>query len=301
MAQQSTKTAADNTGAGILHRDTRLGYVHLTVRDLAQALDYYQRAIGLNLHRQEGVTAYLGAGGRDLLALTQRPDAVTVRGHTGLYHFALLTPSRTALAHALQRLIDTGTQLTGGSDHGVSEALYLDDPEGNGIEIYCDRPRDEWPRSNGELRMTLDPLNYEAILAELDGQSAHPKMEPETVLGHMHLHVSQLHSAVDFYTGIIGLELQQYYGDSAAFLSAGGYHHHLGLNTWAGVGAPPPPENATGLREFVVELEDEDELDALSGRLDSAQVTYDRDGAHLLVRDPSQNAVRFHIRDAASS
>ena len=227
--------------------------------------------------------------------LTERPDAVTVRGRTGLYHFALLTPSRVALAHALQRLLDTGTQLTGGSDHGVSEALYLDDPEGNGIEIYRDRPRAEWPRTNGQLRMTLDPLDYEGILRELDGEATRPHMEPGTVLGHMHLHVAHLPEAVDFYAHVVGLELQQYYGDSAAFLSAGGYHHHLGLNTWAGVGAPPPPENATGLREFVVELVDEDEMAALRARLDNAGVAYEDGEQGLLLRDPSRNGVRFCV------
>ncbi len=184
--------------------------------------------------------------------------------------------------------------LTGGSDHGVSEALYLDDPDGNGIEIYRDRPRDEWPRANGRLQMTLDPLDYEGILGELDGEDAvRSQMEPGTVLGHMHLHVAHLAEAVDFYTRVVGLELQQYYGDSAAFLSVGGYHHHLGLNTWQGVGAPPPPANAVGLRNFMVELVDLEEMERLRGRLGASNIAYQQDGAGLLAHDPSHNGVIF--------
>ena len=199
---------------------------------------------------------------------------------------------RGALAHALQRLIDTCTPLTGGSDHGVSEALYLDDPDGNGIEIYRDRPRDEWPYVQGRLQMVTDPIDYDGILREAGGESV-PQMEPETVLGHMHLHVGRLPESVNFYAQVIGLELQQYYGDSAAFLSAGGYHHHLGLNTWAGVGAPPPPANAVGLQNFVVELVNGEDRERLIQRLDTAQAEFSFDGSNLLVRDPSQNAVIF--------
>lgn len=287
-------SAPGNTALVELDPDTRLGNVHLTISDMERSLDFYQRAIGLTLHRREGDTAYLGAGGRDLIVLAERPGAVRVRGHTGLYHFALLTPSRLAVAHALQRLIDTKTPVTGGSDHGVSEAIYLDDPDGNGIEIYRDRSRDEWPRSNGKLQMTLEPLDYEGILRELHGKDpARPQMEPGTTMGHMHLHVANLAKAVDFYQDIVGLELQQYYGDSAAFLSAGGYHHHLGLNTWQGVGAPPPPGNAIGLRHFVVDLVSQDEIAGLAGRLDAGSAPYEWVEDSLSVRDPSENRVVF--------
>ena len=144
--------------------------------------------------------------------------------------------------------------------------------------------------------MVTDPIDYDGLVGELDGESApQPQMEPGTVLGHMHLHVAHLPESVSFYQQIIGLELQQYYGDSAAFLSAGGCHHHLGLNTWAGVGAPPAPANAAGLQNFVIELANREELELLEQRLEAAQIPYERRAADLLVRDPSQNEVVFTV------
>jgi len=278
----------------VLHPKTTLGHVHLTVSDIERSLAFYQEAIGLTLQEREDDTAYLGAGNNRLLGLTEKRGALHPRGRTGIYHFALLTPSRFALAHALQRLVDTRTQLTGGSDHGVSEALYLDDPDGIGIEIYRDRPRSEWPLENGSLQMTLDPLDYEGLLAEISGASSpRPQMEPETVMGHVHLHVAHLEEAIAFYTDVVGFELMQRYGPSAAFVSAGGYHHHVGLNTWQGVGAPPPPVDAVGLRHFVVKLVSDDEIAALQGRLDEAQISCALHTRDLLVRDPSENTILF--------
>ena len=291
----------------VLDPNTTLGHVHLTVSDLERSLNFYQAAIGLHLHRQSGDTAYLGAGEHDLVVLTATPGAVKSPRTTGLYHFALLVPSRPALAHALQRLVDHAANLTGGADHGVSEALYLDDPDGNGIELYRDRPRSEWPHTaTGELAMTTDPLDVEGILALLEGaQSVEPKMRPGTVLGHMHLHVAQLAEAVEFYRQVIGLELQMLYGRlsaaiadvgrSAAFLSAGGYHHHLGLNTWNGVGAPPPPSGSVGLRHFTVRLTGQDEIAHLLRRLEAAQIPYERRDEGLFLRDPAQNGVLFTL------
>jgi len=287
----------NEAATNILDANTMLGHVHLTVSDLIRSLDFYQTAIGLHLHRQDGDTAYLGAGERDLVVLTETPGAVKSTRTTGLYHLALLVPSRLALAHALQRLVDHAADLTGGADHGVSEALYLDDPDGNGIELYRDRPRSEWPHTaTGELAMTTDPLDVQGILGLLEGaKSIEPKMQPGTVLGHMHLHVAHLAEAVEFYRQVIGLELQMYYGRSAAFLSAGGYHHHLGLNTWNGVGAPPPPPGSVGLRRFTVRLSGQDEMERLLRRPDTAQTSYEQRDEGLLVRDPSQNELLFTL------
>ncbi|MEW5956585.1 MAG: VOC family protein [Chloroflexota bacterium] len=275
-----------------IHPDTKLGHVHLTVSDLDRSLEFYQQIIGLQVHRRQGETAYLGAGRADILALTGRPDARRVTGATGLYHFAILTPSRLALAHSLRRIAETQTPVQGFADHWVSEAIYLADPDGNGIEIYRDRPRDEWPYRNGRLQMASDPLDLEGVLAELEGH-AEPwtGLAPGTVLGHMHLHVAHIAQAEAFYQGVIGFDLMLRYGPSASFLSAGGYHHHLGVNTWAGVGAPPPPADAIGLRWYVICLPDQAELDRTVDRVRRAGVEVEEQPEGLLLRDPSQNGL----------
>lgn len=275
---------------------TELEFVSLTVSDLRRSVEFYQRSLGLKLHRKDGVTAYLGAGVRDLLIVTEHPGAVKFPRTTGLYHFAILTPSRKELGHVLHNLIETETPLQGGADHLVSEAIYLADPDGNGIEIYRDRPRQEWEYDNGTLKMGTDPLDFKGILAELDGDSATSTgLNPKTRLGHMHLHVADLGEAADFYEKVLGFDLQLYYGASAAFLSAGGYHHHIGINTWNGVGAPPPPPDSIGLRYFSVQLTSQTEKVRLIERLERAGVPYEKQEKGLLVRDPSQNGVLFQV------
>jgi catechol 2,3-dioxygenase len=283
-----------------IHPQTKLGHVHLTVSDLDRSLEFYQQIIGLQLHRREGETVYLGAGRTSILALTGRTDARRVRGATGLYHFAILVPSRLALAYSLRRIAETQTPAQGFADHLVSEAIYLADPDGNGIEIYRDRPRDQWPYQNGQLQMATDPLDIEGVLAELEGQ-AEPwsGLAPETVLGHMHLHVANIAQAEAFYQGVIGFAVMLRYGPTASFLAAGGYHHHLGVNTWAGVGAPPPPANAVGLRWFVICLPDQAELNRTVDRVRQAGVDVVERPEGLLVRDPSQNGVILTTSDVA--
>ncbi len=279
---------------GKLTSEMRMGTVSLTVSDLARSISFYEASIGLRLNGRAGNEASLGTGRRELLRLVEEPGARLVPRRTGLYHFALLLPSRQALGNALRNLIATQTNLTGGADHLVSEALYLDDPDGNGIEIYRDRPREAWERRNGVLQMATLPLDYEDILSEADSEQASWRGLPaDTVMGHVHLHVSYLAQAVEFYEQVIGFELQMQLGDSAAFLSAGGYHHHLGLNTWAGVGAPPPPVGAVGLRHYIVELPDEAAIAALIERLQEADVSYEKDANGVAVYDPSRNKLIF--------
>lgn len=275
---------------------TKLGFVSLTVSDLRRSVEFYQRSLGFELHRKDEVTAYLGAGKRDLLIITEQQGAVKFPRTTGLYHFAILTPSREELGYVLQNLIETETPLQGGADHLVSEAIYLTDPDGNGIEIYRDRPRKKWEYENGMLKMGTDPLDFKGILAELDGDRINwAGLDRETQLGHMHLHVADLAEAVDFYENVLGFDLQLYYGASAAFLSAGGYHHHIGINTWNGAGAPPPPPDSIGLRYFSVQLTSQTEVERLIERLDRAEAHYEKGEKGLLVRDPSQNGVLFQI------
>ncbi len=277
-----------------LHPQTSLGYVHLTITNMDRSLSFYQQALGFQLHHQERGTSYLGVGKEIVLALTEVPSAKYVPRRTGLYHFAILTPSRKALANSLKNLLDTDTPLQGGADHLVSEALYLSDPDQNGIEIYRDRPRSEWQYVNGELVMGTEPLDYRGILNEVNGYSEDWKgLEPGTHLGHMHLHVADLTKAIKFYENILGFNFMINYMGTAAFLSVGGYHHHIGLNVWNGVGAPPPPPDSVGLRYFTVRLVNNSELEMLVARLTDHQIDFETTSEGLFVRDPSQNGILF--------
>jgi catechol 2,3-dioxygenase len=274
----------------------RCGVVRLAVRELAQSLAYYQERIGLKVHRREGAVAFLGAGGDDLLALVEQPGARPVqRGRTGLYHFALLTPDRAALSRVLNHLLATNTPIDGASDHGVSEALYLTDPDGHGIEIYRDRPRREWPFVKGSLAMTTDPLDVRGVVAADRAQAPWDGIDARTVMGHVHLHVAHLDDAVRFYVDRLGLDLMQRFGGQAAFVAAGGYHHHLGLNTWAGVGAPPPPPDAARLLDFELILPDADALAQTVVRLEQAAITATPDGAGWKLADPSMNQIVLRV------
>jgi catechol 2,3-dioxygenase len=271
---------------------TAIGAVHLTVNDLDRAVRFYTENLGFKLHGRDNATARLGAGESDLLVLLGKVGATKPRGTTGLYHFAVLLPSRPDLARVLQSMVDRRVPMTGMSDHGVSEALYLSDPDGNGIEIYRDRPREEWPVVSGQLRMTTDPLDVEDLLSE-KGDRRWAELPPGTRIGHVHLHVAHLNDAERFYSEIMGFELRQRLGRSALFLAAGGYHHHVGLNTWAGVGAPPPPPGSVGLGHFEVKLPDPASLDQLVKRLRDAGVPVTTMLDEIEVVDPSGNAVRF--------
>jgi catechol 2,3-dioxygenase len=270
---------------------TRIGAVHLTVSDLDRAVRFYQDRLGFTLHRLDDRTAHFGAGASDLIVLGERPSAPRPSGTTGLYHVAILVPSRADLARALAQLVETGTALQGAADHGVSEALYLADPDGNGLEIYRDRPRAEWPMANGRLRMGTEPIDFDLLRDAQAGGRVASGLAAGTVVGHVHLHVSRLDDAERFYVGLFGFDLMQRYGPSALFVSAGGYHHHVGLNTWAGVGAPPPPRGAIGLRHFVLRLPDTTALAEVVDRLRAARVPVDPTDDGVLVHDPSSNAI----------
>jgi len=276
--------------APVLPPETALGAVSLTVRDLARSLTFYGERLGFTTHHRDGGRATLGGeGGESFLELVENPAARPARQATGLYHFAILVPSRADLAGALARLVETRTPLQGASDHGVSEALYLADPDENGIEIYRDRPAEEWPRQAGRLVMRTDPLDLDELLAIHPASAPVSPLVGATRLGHVHLHVADLEAALAFYRDVLGFELQQMYGAQAAFVSAGGYHHHVGLNTWRGVGAPPPPPDATGLRHFEVRLRDDAALGAVSDRLAAAGIAAAPHGAGTRVADPSGN------------
>jgi catechol 2,3-dioxygenase len=239
----------------------RLGPVHLTVTDLDRSVGFYQDPIGLRLRDRDGPgpepAATLGTEESDVLVLHENPAARPAGRHAGLYHFALLFPTREELARALQRLAVGRTPITGASDHGVSEAIYLNDPDGNGIELYVDRPREAWPPPRGpreRVGMFTEPLDVPDLLAIVDGQEPVRHAGEGLRLGHMHLHVGDVEEAMRFYSGELGLEEMARY-PGAAFVAWDGYHHHLGLNTWRGEGVPPAPDDAVGLRHWTVHTE----------------------------------------------
>ncbi|HEY7983604.1 MAG TPA: VOC family protein [Ktedonobacterales bacterium] len=282
--------------AGTLPAATTLGPAHLQVADLDRSVAFYTETLGFRLLERAGDTATLAAGDTPWLRLTQ-PEGVRARPPrtTGLYHVAILTPSRAALARSLRRLVEQRYPLSGASDHLVSEALYLDDPDGNGLEIYRDRPRAEWYDAEGHLQMSTLPLDVHALLAEgLADERPWAGLEPETRVGHMHIQVADLRAAVDFYAGVLGFDVMlasERMG--AAFVSAGGYHHHLGINTWGTRGAPAAPATAVGLRRFEVVLPDAASLEAVTARLRAAGVPFETDAGAVIARDPSGNAVRL--------
>jgi catechol 2,3-dioxygenase len=277
---------------GTIHPATRIGQVALTVSDLERSLAFYQERLGFGVHRREAESATLGAGGLDLLALYAVPGARPAQNRSGLYHFAVLYPERLSLARALQRVAATRTPVQGFADHGVSEAIYLPDPDQSGIELYWDRPRAEWPMEYGELAMVTEPLDLDDLLLEVERTSGGWNGLPAgTVIGHIHLHVAHIPEAIDFYRGVLGFDLMQRFGQSAAFLSAGGYHHHIGINTWAGVGAPPPPPGSTGLRWFVIEAPDQSALEAVLERIEKAGLKVESQADGWLTRDPSANGI----------
>jgi catechol 2,3-dioxygenase len=270
----------------------RIGTVNLRVRELARAIDFYTSVLGFQVTSKDQSSAQLSAGGECLLELHQDPAARPVPGTAGLYHFAVLVPSRLELAKSLKQLIDTQTPLQGFADHLVSEAIYLADPDRNGIEIYRDRPRHEWPHRDGHLVMATDPLDVKGLLEELAGTDEEwTGLAQGSIIGHIHLQVSDLPRSIEFYEQTLGFDLILRYGPQAAFLSAGGYHHHVGINTWAGVGAPPAPSEATGLIWFTVDFPDQDSYDRYIKRLSSSSVVIEDHPQGVLLKDPSGIAV----------
>ena len=249
-----------------------MGDVHLTVGDLERSVDYYRGAIGLDVLATDDGRAALGVGGRELLVLVEQPGARPAYGYTGLYHFALLLPERADLARWLAHAGRDSVPLVGLSDHFVSEAIYLSDPDGHGIEIYWDRPREVWEGQVFE-RMTTLPLDVGSLMGELSDPESEPfeQLPDGTVMGHVHLKVASIPDTIAFYRDVLGFDLMAQLGEQAAFLSAGGYHHHVGANTWESAGASPPPEGLAALRHMTIVLPDAAERDRVLDRLDAGR------------------------------
>ncbi len=271
------------TVAPVLPDSLRLGAVHLDVADLGRAVAWYERSLGLHLHERGDGVARLGDGTAVSVVLHEDPQATPPGRTSGLYHVALLYPSREELARAALRLSATGTPIQGASDHETHEALYLADADGNGLELAADRPREQWPAHLGYAHGP-QALRFESLMGTIAGEELRPQVEPGLRVGHLHLHVGDLEQALAFYRDTVGFEVQANLG-SAAFVSAGGYHHHLGLNVWNGRGAPAPPPHATGLHTWTVSLP-ASAVEALRARLEAAgHPTHEAPGG-FLVRDP---------------
>jgi catechol 2,3-dioxygenase len=269
-----------------------MGAVHLTVADLASSLSYYRESIGLELLDSDGERAALGAGGRELLVLVEERGARPARGHTGLYHFALLLPHRADLARWFAHALRERIPIVGLADHFVSEALYLSDPDEHGIEIYWDRPREVW---EGQVasRMTTLALDIENLLGAIDDPGSEPfvGLPAGTVMGHVHLKVAAIGEVVAFYRDVLGFALMAQLGPYAAFLSAGGYHHHLGANTWESAAASPPPPGTASLRHATIVLPDGSERDRVLARVQASGQAPQEGPAGPAVHDPSGNVL----------
>jgi len=301
------QTQTENKTDFSIHPATKMGLVALTVANLENQVLFYTQVLGFKLHWRDGKRAGLGGGGADLLRLTEEPNLKRYRGTTGLYHFAVLFSSRHELARAVARLYALKYE-NYPTDHIMTKTTYLDDPEGNGIELYAESPEDgTWSLANGEyitrradgsLSSGREPLDVKALFENLqEDDKLDQPIPPETRVGHVHLHVRDIEEAMDFYHGVIGFDVM---GVAKAFrmgfVSAGGYHHHVGLNTWQGEGAPPPPADAAGLKYMTIEFPNQEALDQVIERIDAAGIPSNRTEDGLLIHDPSENGVMLSLR-----
>jgi catechol 2,3-dioxygenase len=280
-----------------IHATTVLGKLQLKVSDIERSIRFYKEVVGFQVLCQEAGTAHLTVdGSTTFLILEEIPNAFVVpeRSAAGLYHFAILVPTREQLGLSLRNLVKSRIHI-GQGDHTVSEALYISDPDHNGIEIYCDRPRSQWQKNaEGYYVMGSDPVDIEGLL-KLAGDKPWTGLTADTLLGHIHLHVSELSKSREFYCDILGFDIMFDASKrmGAYFISAGGYHHHIGLNIWAGVGAPQPPANGTGLTYFTIALPSTEELNLTLEKTRNAGISVDAHEDYWRVKDPSGIEIRL--------
>jgi catechol 2,3-dioxygenase len=287
-----------------IHPDTHLGAVHLTVSQLDVSLSFYREVIGLGLIGRRGEVAVLGADGASpLLVLVGQPGARPRPGRaTGLYHVAILMPTRADLARSLRRLVEMRYPLQGASDHQVSAALYLADPDGIGLELYADRARESWAMRDRKVAMVTEALDLRGLLGELrdgpggdapgtDAPGSTFALHPATRIGHVHLRVSDLAATERFYHDTLGFDVMQRDYPGALFMAAGGYHHHIGTNIWGSQGGAAPPPLVVGLRHFTIVVPGDDALRPAIERLRSAHTVLEQQPAGWLLRDPSGNGI----------
>lgn len=282
----------------VLPPSTEIGSVTLRVPDIRESLPFYRDLLGFDVADVQGSRTALTAkqSAKPLVFLSEERNAIPRPPRTtGLFHAAFLFPNRRELAEVFLRLQSHGWPFQGFADHGVSEALYLADPHGIGIELYVDRPREQWPFRNGILHMVTESLDLDSLLGELERPEAETGTGESVRVGHIHLNVSDLTKARHFYHDLLGFSITQETYPGALFVAAGGYHHHLGLNTWNGRGAPTPPHNAIGLVHFELMISDQSSLAILEQRLLAEHVpitkrpdgleTHDHDGISLSLHN----------------
>lgn len=286
------------TATAVLPQELEIGRVQIRVSNLEKSLDFYQKVVGLQILRQHGREAEMTADGKQvLLVLREIEEARILRRNSaaGLYHFAILLPDRSSLGLVLRNLIASGIHV-GQGDHLVSEALYIEDPDNNGIELYRDRPRDTWKyEAGGHVVMTTDPVDVEGLLAASEGLSW-TGLPAGTVIGHVHFHVGDLAEAKRFYVDALGFQVMANYGAAAMFVSAGGYHHHMGLNTWAGQGAPAAPANAAGIDYFTLLLPDSQAVQEVAERVKQAGYPVEEADGIVTLKDPWNIGIKLLAR-----
>jgi len=287
-----------------------MGYVYLTVANLERQIEFYRQYIGLKLHWRKDATAGLGAGGEDLLLMTESRGARRFRATTGLYHFALLMPDRREEARVIGRLFSLGYP-NYPTDHILTKSTYVDDPEGNNIEVYTESPEDgifevvnnsfvarhaDGSRSNGR-----EAIDIEAFLTNLlPGDRLDESMPPATRMGHFHLYVANLDETMHFYADLLGFDNKGIGRDfRMGMVSVAGYHHHIGFNNWIGEGAPPPPPGALGLRYITILLPSQAELNRVAARLEEVKLPTEPSEEGLLIHDPSRNGVLLTVEGRA--
>lgn len=292
MEQQPTQPTQPLPNS--INPKAHIGTVALRVANLDRSLSFYEGILGFRRIERSAGTATLGAQDAiPFLALREVPGAPPQpQWSTGLYHFAILLPTRGDLGRALTRMVEAGLEI-GQADHLVSEALYLSDPDGNGIEVYRDRPRDTWNWVGGTVRMAVDPLDLRAIMDEGRGEEWHG-LPVGTTIGHIHLQVAEIPQAEYFYHTVLGFDITAHM-PGALFVSAGGYHHHIGLNTWLSRGADPAPETGAGLQSFVIALPDREALEEVRARLAAHDVPFQGQGDEIIVADPWRNQIRLAV------
>ena len=279
---------ASSTSPFQLPDQTRMSQVRLRTLNLAPVLGFYQDIIGFKYSQRNEAEVSLSAtgGGPALLVFTEDPNATPrPQRTTGLYHFAIRYPTRGDLADASRRIIGAEYPISGAADHGVAESIHLTDVDGNGVELYCDRPRSQWPMRRGRLQNVTRPLNFDSLLAAVGGGPIPASIPEQTDIGHINLHVADLVAAEEFFHNFLGLEVMARAGDSATFLATGGYHHHVAVNTWAG--KTPAPKNALGLISYRLEIPDALILAEVLKRADWFGHEARMDGPILQVRDPN--------------
>lgn len=276
---------------------TQVGVVSLSVADLDRSIGYYDAAIGLTLLERNGADAVLGVAGKPLLLLHEQRGALPwmVDGMTGLYHFAILVPTRADLGRWLDHYLTTGYPPPGQGDHIVSEAFYLRDPDGHGIEVYADRPRSGWRWVNGKVHMGTGPIDVRGLLTQSRAEGKPwGGMPAGTTVGHVHLQVGAIPDAEAFYHGILGFDVVAQM-PSALFVSAGGYHHHLGLNTWHSQNAQPAPSDVATLRFYSLAVPSPEAFAAIRDRLAAAGIAFQERDETVVFTDPWQNEIRLHV------